>query len=93
MPALTENDPEIRDSTFYWFVLLEKALERGDLDEAARARRELDRLGVKVTHRGLRPQARRQEAGPCVKTRPSPPVCPSGSWPAVGAAEPVQCGR
>jgi hypothetical protein len=58
MAALTENDPKIRDSTLYWFVLLEEALDRGDLDEAARAKRELDRLGVGVTHRRLRPGRR-----------------------------------
>jgi hypothetical protein len=43
------NHPE-RNEPVYWFILLEKAVHRGDFDEAARAKRELARLGVSVTH-------------------------------------------
>lgn len=34
----------------YWFALLEKAQERGDLETAAHAQRELARLGVRVRY-------------------------------------------
>jgi hypothetical protein len=44
------NHPE-QDEPVYWFVLLEKAIHRGDFDEAALAKRELDRLGVSVIYR------------------------------------------
>ena len=37
----------------YWFAVLEQALDVGDLEAAAKAQRELRRLGVKVTYRRL----------------------------------------
>ena len=47
------NPPET-EIPVYWFVLLEQAMDRGDLEEAARAKRELERLGVNVTYRRRR---------------------------------------
>jgi hypothetical protein len=47
------NHPE-QDEPVYWFVLLEKAVHRGDFDAAARAKRELERLGVSVSYRQLK---------------------------------------
>jgi hypothetical protein len=44
------NHPEL-DEPVYWFVLLEKAVHRGDFAEAARAVRELKRLGIDVNYR------------------------------------------
>ena len=44
----------------YWFAILESAREKSDFDQAARAKRELERLGVRITYR--RPQG---EAAPC----------------------------
>jgi hypothetical protein len=48
------------DQPVYWFLILDHAIERGDLDQAARARRELKRLGVDVTYR--RPRERQEVA-------------------------------
>jgi hypothetical protein len=42
------------DQPVYWFVVLELALDQGDLEQAARAKSELARLGVEVTHRRQR---------------------------------------
>jgi hypothetical protein len=53
--ALTENDPEIRDSSVYWFIVWERAASRGECQEAARAQRKLQRLGVTVQYLGQRP--------------------------------------
>jgi hypothetical protein len=47
--SMHQQHPE-RDEPVYWFVLLEKAVHRGDFDYAAMAKRELARLGVSVTH-------------------------------------------
>lgn len=44
------NNPE-RNEPVYWFVLLEKAVNRGDFDAAAHAKRELERLGVSIAYR------------------------------------------
>jgi hypothetical protein len=41
---------EVRDSTVYWFTILEVARERGDFVTAAQAQRELQRLGVRVRY-------------------------------------------
>ena len=43
--------PPVTDEPIYWFAILERALDRGDLDDAAHAKRELERLGVTVTYR------------------------------------------
>jgi hypothetical protein len=47
--------PPGHDEPVYWFALLERALERGDVQAAAAAHRELRRLGVDVAYR-LRPR-------------------------------------
>jgi hypothetical protein len=44
-----------RDWPLWWFAALETAVERGDLQAAARAQRELKRLGVAVKYDGLLP--------------------------------------
>jgi hypothetical protein len=60
------NHP-VQDEPVYWFVLLEKARHRGAFDEAARAVRELERLGVSVRFRKGRATCR---AKPGVPARP-----------------------
>jgi hypothetical protein len=44
---------QVRDWPLWWFAGLESALERGDYAAAARAQRQLKRLGVDVQHRRL----------------------------------------
>jgi hypothetical protein len=43
------------DQAANWFLTLEIAESRGDVEAAAEARRELDRLGWRVTRKGSRP--------------------------------------
>ena len=45
------HDPPVTDRPIYWYVILEQARARGDYLAAARARRELARLGVRVSYR------------------------------------------
>jgi hypothetical protein len=45
--------PSLRDWPLWHFSRLEAALKRGDLQIAADAQRELERLGVVVVYRGL----------------------------------------
>jgi hypothetical protein len=52
----------VTDVPVYWFVILEEALDQGDLEQAARAQKELKRLGVTVTYR--RRQVKREEEVP-----------------------------
>jgi len=40
---------EVTDIPTYWFAILDQARDRGDFQAAARAERELQRLGVRVT--------------------------------------------
>jgi hypothetical protein len=47
------------DDPVVWLLLLERGRRTGDFELAARAKRELERLGIRVTYR--RPR-RRQEA-------------------------------
>jgi hypothetical protein len=47
-PTRQQIDAEIRDSPTYWFVVLEAARQRGAFEQAAEAKRELERLGVRV---------------------------------------------
>ena len=50
----------IADWPAYWFIALEQARERGDSRRAAEAKRELERLGAKVTFRRPRREAMTQ---------------------------------
>ena len=52
----------VTDVPVYWFVILEEALDQGDLKQAARAQKELERLGVTVTYR--RRQMKREQEVP-----------------------------
>ncbi len=45
-----------RRQPVYWFTVLELAMAAGDLEEAARAVRELRRLGIDVTYRCRSPR-------------------------------------
>jgi hypothetical protein len=58
MPRGTNANP-VRNWPLWWFCRLEAAVERGDFQAAARAQRELERLGVTVQFRAHR--GRRQE--------------------------------
>lgn len=49
------------DQPIYWFSVLELSRDRGDIQTAARAQRELKRLGVAVTY----PRLERREVSPC----------------------------
>jgi hypothetical protein len=51
---------DYQDTPIYWFAVLDCALDRGDLATAARAQKELQRLGIAVTVR--RQSARQKEA-------------------------------
>ncbi len=41
----------VHDEPVYWFVILDQALEKGDLETESQAKRELRRLGVDVKYR------------------------------------------
>ena len=47
---LNTSRADIRNWPLWWFSNLECAVERGDFDAAARAQRELARLGVRVDY-------------------------------------------
>ncbi len=47
-------DDEIKDSPIAWFYILEDARRQGDFERAAKAQRELERLGVHVRYAGAR---------------------------------------
>jgi hypothetical protein len=51
---------EHADQPLYWFAVLDRAVQNGDHAAAAKAQRELARLGVRVAYG--RPPARRVEA-------------------------------
>jgi hypothetical protein len=40
-----------RESRVFWFVMMEEARNRLDFEGALRAKRELERLGVRVSYR------------------------------------------
>jgi hypothetical protein len=44
------NPRDHREEPTYWFALLEIARERGDFEQAAEAKRQLQRLGVRVRY-------------------------------------------
>jgi hypothetical protein len=50
----------VRDNPTFWFAVMESAKEKGDFEGAARAKRELERLGVLVTYQ--KPRGARREA-------------------------------
>jgi hypothetical protein len=55
MPQLAEdNVRSVVDWPGYWFLLLERFLAKGDLEAAAEAKRQLERLGVEVRYRSGR---------------------------------------
>jgi hypothetical protein len=49
--SVTEADPRIRNSPVYWFAVMEDARRLGQFTRAEQARRELERLGVRVRYR------------------------------------------
>jgi hypothetical protein len=53
--VVAAEDRSVTDQPIYWFCLLEEAMDRGDLEAAAAAQRELARLGVRVAYRRDRP--------------------------------------
>lgn len=54
--AQSKLSPEpVGDWPLWWFARLEAAVVRGDHQAAARAHRELERLGVTVLYRSRRP--------------------------------------
>jgi hypothetical protein len=48
---ISKSSVDYRNSPVAWFCLMEKSREQGDFERAARAKRELERLGVHVTYR------------------------------------------
>jgi hypothetical protein len=46
--AIKPSSTPVTEIPSYWFSLMESAAGRGDFDAAARAKRELERLGVRV---------------------------------------------
>jgi len=54
MATTTSRDARPEDEPVAWFFELQRALQVGDIDSAADARRELERLGVDVRFRRLR---------------------------------------
>ena len=46
----TNDSRDHRDEPTYWFAVLEIARGRGDFERAAEAKRELERLGVRVSY-------------------------------------------
>lgn len=47
---MTATTNDIKDSPIAWFYTLENARRRNDFEQAARAKRELKRLGVEVRY-------------------------------------------
>lgn len=48
MTQLTTADPRFGESPTVWFSILEAAVRQQDYDRAAKAKRELQRLGIDV---------------------------------------------
>lgn len=61
MKKVKPVEPSYEDEPIFWFATLERARERGDVQEVARAQRELTRLGVNVTY----PSLKRREVPLC----------------------------
>ena len=55
--APPENSPDqcqtlpVTDHPVYWFAIMEDAKDRGEFEAAARAKRELERLGVHIAYK------------------------------------------
>jgi hypothetical protein len=58
MPVTAETPHT--DRPLYWLLILDQAVEGGDHQLAARAQRELARLGVQIAY-GRRPNAKQPE--------------------------------
>lgn len=52
-----------QDEPIYWFAILEKALDAGNLQEAALAQRELARLGYTLRYRHTKESAKPSTRG------------------------------
>lgn len=63
MRSVSDVDDEIPESPIHWFFVLEVARKRGDFERAAQAKRELERLRVRVHYLAGRGQLKRREAG------------------------------
>lgn len=63
MSAQTEEDNTAQNSPVAWFVVLERARLGNDFDVAARAKRELERLGVIIKYRKARSRGSDNEQG------------------------------
>jgi hypothetical protein len=50
-PTLSELERVAQQTPVYWFFVMEDAKSRGDFDLAAEAKRQLERLGVRVIYR------------------------------------------
>ena len=55
MSKQTTAGPPVEEMPSYWFCVMESAKERGDFEQAAQAKRELQRLGVRVIYEHPRP--------------------------------------
>jgi len=62
--AKKQTDPT--NSPAAWFCVLEIARERGNFEQAAKATRELKRLGVDVKYRVVRETSGQAQDGGCV---------------------------
>lgn len=60
IPEPAANRRPEYEEPIYWFTLLDRAIDRGDLDAVADAKRELDRLGITVCYRRLHRKAVRR---------------------------------
>jgi len=50
MSRVLDRDPPATDQPIYWFAILDQAVEDGDHQAAAKAQRQLARLGVRVAY-------------------------------------------
>jgi hypothetical protein len=57
-----ELEEEINDSPVYWFVVMHDALRRFEFERAAHAKKQLIRLGVRVSY--ARKPAKPRKGGP-----------------------------
>ena len=48
------EEQDYREKLVYWFVILDSARERDDFEAAAEAKRQLERLGVRIAFRRRR---------------------------------------